>query len=149
MADGHSSVDQISLSPTDLLRLRTAAQARGRLTLDDLKRILPIERLSHEQIGHIVGQLEDAAVDIEIDPALMRPPRNAAPTLNSGFRIASDDEDASYTRARPVAPAREAVTPVPHVPAPPIAGGRRTTALVIAFVLLVCAILGYIASLLM
>jgi hypothetical protein len=149
MADDHANADETSLSPTDLQRLRAAAQARGRLALDDLKRILPIERLSPEQVARVVAQIEDAAIDIEIDLGLMRPSRKAAPTLASGFRLAADGQDAAYAREQPIPPAREAVGPALRTPmlAAPVPDNRRVTAMTIGLVVLVCAILGYIASL--
>jgi len=150
MADGQARMDETSLSPADLQRLRAAAQARGRLTLEDLTRILPIELLSTEQIARVVGQLEDANIDIEIDPALMRSPRKAAPTLGSGFRIAANDQDAEYTRAQPFPPTREVAAPALRVSARdagPVTDNRWTSPLVIGLIVLVCVILGYIASL--
>jgi hypothetical protein len=149
MADGQASVDDTFLSPTDLQRLRAAAQARGRLSLDDLKRTLPIELLSTEQIARVVGELEDAAIDIEIDPTLMRPSHKAAPTLDSGFRIAANDQDAAYTHAQPFPSPRKAAASASRVSArraEPVTDNRWTSPLVIGLIFLVCASLTYIAS---
>ncbi len=146
--DDHTHTAQALLSPIDLQRLRAAAHARGRLTLDDLKRILPIQQLSPGQIARVVAELDDAAIDIEVDPALMRSPRKAAPTPVSGFHLAADDQDAVYGRAQSDPPAREAVGPAPRTPtlAAPASDSRRMTAIAVGLVVLVCAILGYIAS---
>jgi len=150
MVEDHAKLDAPSLSPAGLQRLRAAAQARGRLTLDDLKRIVPIDQLTPEQLARVVGQLDDAAIDVAFDPALMRRPRKPAPTLESGFRIAADGEDADYTRAHQVPLAREAIGPAPRTPAlsAPVPDNRRVTALTVGLVVLVCAVLGYIANLL-
>jgi hypothetical protein len=53
-------------------------RARGSLGAADLREVLPIESLSVEQLAEIISFLQDAGVEVDVDPGLLGPVRAGA-----------------------------------------------------------------------
>ena len=92
---GHSSYE----------RLLELGREQGGLTGHDLQRVLPIDRMSMDELSEVLARLEDAGITVEIDPALFsRAPRN--PVLG---RLNTSTPLRQHTKARvqaPVTPAK-------------------------------------------
>ena len=55
-----------------LNRLIELGRTCGRLTTDDLRRALPIETMSTEELESAIVRLEDVGIEVEIDPTFLR-----------------------------------------------------------------------------
>jgi len=60
-------------------RLVELGRRRGRLTSEDLRTALPVERMAPEDIALVVLELEDAGVDVQVDDNLLARPGSPAP----------------------------------------------------------------------
>jgi hypothetical protein len=54
-------------------RLLQLGKQRGRLTPHDLHQVLDVERLSMDELSHMLERLEQAGVSVEFDTALLAP----------------------------------------------------------------------------
>ena len=67
---------------TDLMSL---ARGRGSLTMEDLQNALPVDRMTEQEMAHVLARLDEAGFDVEIDPTLLLPgnetPATDAPSL--------------------------------------------------------------------
>lgn len=72
---------------TDLISL---AQRRGSLATEDIRRVLPIDRMTVEDLSYVLARLEQAGIDIEIDPSLLLPDDKTA--AKGAAPIAKHDE---------------------------------------------------------
>lgn len=107
---GHSSYE----------RLLELGREQGRLTAHDLQRVLPIGRMSMDELSEVLARLEDAGIPVEIDPALFsRAPRNPAlGSLNTSTTLRQHTE--ARVRA-PVTPAKaDSRSSRPQPPAAPL-----------------------------
>jgi hypothetical protein len=123
MPDAIGRAGDWSLSPGQLRELRAHAGPDGRVTLEALERVVPVEQLSTEALARTVTQLEDAGLEIVLPPELQRPRRGVArpaTTAEAAPEPAADRARApSESGARaampaptaPRAPAREQVDP--------------------------------------
>src|SRR4051812_33829291 len=59
--------------------LTAIGRRQGRLELDDMKRVLPVDRMSADELAEAMARLEDAGIEIDLDPNLLRPRHDAAP----------------------------------------------------------------------
>jgi hypothetical protein len=86
MPDAGAGPSARTLSPVVLEALRTAARQHGHVTVETLGRLLPVDRLSPEDLSRAIAEIEDAGIPIELDAALRRPRRPApiAPVHASG-----------------------------------------------------------------
>jgi hypothetical protein len=60
---------------TDLISL---ARRRGGLSMEDLRRALPVDSMTVEDLSHVLARLDQAGFDLEIDPALLLPDNETA-----------------------------------------------------------------------
>jgi len=59
----------------DNTAMRTLApiqQRRGHVTLEEIKRVFPIDSMTPEEIGRTMTELEEAGIEIEVDKDLLR-----------------------------------------------------------------------------
>ena len=76
MPDAGTGPSARMLSPVVLEALRTAARQHGHVTVETLGRVLPVARLSPEELARTIAEIEDAGIPIEIDRKLQRPRRS-------------------------------------------------------------------------
>jgi len=62
-----------------LVDLIDLARRRGGLTMEDLRKALPIDSMSLEDISHVLTRLDQAGFDLEVDPDLLSPQHTTAP----------------------------------------------------------------------
>lgn len=60
---------------TDLISL---ARRRGSLSMEDIRRALPVESMTVEDLSHVLARLDQAGFDLEIDPTLLLPDNETA-----------------------------------------------------------------------
>jgi hypothetical protein len=68
----------MSLNEATFDRLINLARQRGSVTTNDLREVLPIDQMTVEDISDVITRLEEADVDLEIDPVLLLPTRGIA-----------------------------------------------------------------------
>lgn len=76
-------------------RLEEAGRSKGRLNVEDVADILPLNSMSAAEVAEVVERLERAGIDVELDPVLSRP----HPDSSSG------NADGVVDLAAPAAPA--------------------------------------------
>ena len=76
-------------------RLEEIGRRDGRVSVEDMARVLPLDSMSATEIAQVVDRLERAGIEVDIDPTLTRPHRDAT----------SDNADGVVTMASPAAPA--------------------------------------------
>lgn len=83
-----------------------AGRRGGRLSVEDLGRVLPIDAMSATEVAEVVDRLERGGIDVDVDPALTRPHPDAT----------SGNSDGVVDLASPAAPAISApnVRPTTH-----------------------------------
>ena len=90
-------------------RLVEAGQRRGRLSVEDLRRELPVHAMTPEELAIVVTRLEDAGIAVEIDESLLRP----APGLHA-LPLPPEGEAAPPLSNRSSVHAGDAVGAQPH-----------------------------------
>jgi sigma-70-like protein len=106
---GHSSYER-------LLRL---GKEQGGLTAHDLERVLPIDRMSMDELSDVLARLEDAGIPVEIDPALLSP-ASRNPALGSLDTLTTLPQHTEPRAQDPVTPAKPDIRPSrPQSPAAP------------------------------
>jgi len=60
-------------------RLVELGRRRGRLTSEDLRTALPVERMAAEDIALVVLELEDAGIDVQVEDDLLARPGMPSP----------------------------------------------------------------------
>ena len=73
----------------DLINL---ARQRGGLTMEDLRKALPLDSMSVEDISLVLTRLDKAGVDLEIDPDLLLPENKTAPQDTAAVRTSEQTE---------------------------------------------------------
>lgn len=64
------------MNPTSeaaLDELVSLARRRGGISMEDVRKALPIDSMTVEDIARIVARLDEAGIDLEIDPSLHSP----------------------------------------------------------------------------
>ncbi len=65
---------------------------RGGVDIDDIRRVLPVDTMSIEELSDVLAQLEEAGIPVEIDSVLLTPrhpkmtPREVKPTTEPSRR---------------------------------------------------------------
>jgi hypothetical protein len=126
-------------------RLAALAGRRGTLTIDMLRRVVPVETMPVDELAAIIAALEDRGVTVDIDPALLslgaRPSRPASPTAAAWPR--SEPAPSAPPAPPPVAPLRPAAArPPPRPDAPPQRSAGVTPIVLLA--LLVVIVLAFV-----
>lgn len=62
-----------------LTKLVTGARQRGGISLEDLRKELPVDSMSIEDISVVLARLDEAGFDLDIDPALLSSKHHASP----------------------------------------------------------------------
>lgn len=152
MPDNPFSGDPTPLSPADLQRLRALADGEGRLSTDQLARVTPIDRMRPDAVTRLLIQLEDAGLDVEVDPVLQRPRHSPAQTDRGPPAAALQPEMPLRRAATPAEPPMQGSTLGPHAmghadPAHSAVLRSRNapTAIVIAALVMACLIAGWLA----
>lgn len=60
-----------------LTELISLARRRGSLSMEDLRRALPVDSMTIEDLTHILARLDQAGFDLDIDPTLLGPDNEA------------------------------------------------------------------------
>lgn len=127
--------------------LTAIGRRQGRLGLDDVKRVLPVDRMSAEELAEAMARLEDAGIEVDLDPALLRPRYDAAPPPPAVAAAPAEPAPASPPR-RPAgggAATTRPSGPVHVYPAEPAARASRgpvpADMIVLGVVLAVCVVL--------
>ncbi|MDQ6734012.1 MAG: RNA polymerase sigma factor region1.1 domain-containing protein [Nitrospirota bacterium] len=58
-------------STTAVESLMETGRQRGGLEIDDIRRALPVDAMSIEELADVLARLEEAGISVEIDPALL------------------------------------------------------------------------------
>ena len=90
-----------------------AGRRGGRMSVEELGRILPIDRMSGAEVAEVVDRLERAGIDVDVDPMLTR----RHPDTTAG------NSEGVVDLASPAAPAISAPTVRPTTPADIVAMG--------------------------
>jgi hypothetical protein len=64
---------------TALTELIDRARQRGGISMEDLQSALPLDTMSAEDVAHVLARLDEAGLDLEIDPDLLLPANRTAP----------------------------------------------------------------------
>jgi Sigma-70 factor, region 1.1 len=65
---GTLKMDPHEAALTDLISL---ARLRGSITMEDLRKALPVDSMTVEDLSHALTRLDQAGFDLEIDPTLL------------------------------------------------------------------------------
>lgn len=84
-----------------------AGRRGGRMSVEELGRILPLDSMSATEVAEVVERLEFAGIDVDVDPMLTRPHPDAT----------AGNSDGVVDLARPAAPAISAPGVRPTTPA--------------------------------
>lgn len=69
----------MNLSEAALIELISLARQRGGVSIEDLRKALPIDSMTAEDISHVLARLDEAGFDLEIDPRLLLSEGKTAP----------------------------------------------------------------------
>ena len=74
----------MSVNEATLTELINLARQRGSISMEDLRKALPIDSMTFEDISDVLVRLDEAGFDLEGDPVLLLPegktvPKNAVP----------------------------------------------------------------------
>lgn len=61
-----------------LTELISLARRRGSLAMEDLRRALPVDSMTIEDLSRVLTRLDQAGFDLDIDPALLGPDNETA-----------------------------------------------------------------------
>jgi hypothetical protein len=81
---------------SDLVSL---ARRSGGLTMEDIRRALPVDSMTEEEIAHVIARLDEAGFDIEVDPILLLPDNQIA--VHSVTPAAKRDETTEVSETMP------------------------------------------------
>ena len=66
-------------------------RTNGRITTEDVRRVVPIGLVPLEEIASLILQLEEAGIELDLDPALLRPgPGRPVPLRPVGTQAHTD-----------------------------------------------------------
>ncbi|AWN49299.1 hypothetical protein DK419_25560 [Methylobacterium terrae] len=122
---------QAAFDRTTLDRLIALGRSRGGLTPDDLRRALPVDRMSAEDIALVLIELEEAGVPVDPDEVLLQQGRPLPPAGAIRLPEPPPPEAAAPTPESPPA-ATAASAPAPRRAAPGPARGGAHRAVVLA-----------------
>ena len=134
---------QAAFDRTTLDRLVALGKSQGGLTPDDLRRALPVDRMSAEDIALVLIELEEAGISVDPDEALLTsgrplPPAGAVRLPESGAAEAAlpAAEPTKTTTAASAPETRAATPPKPQGGAHRAVVWAGVAALVLALVVL-------------
>lgn len=133
---------QAAFDRTTLDQLVALGRSRGELTPDDLRRALPVDRMSAEDIALVLIELEEAGIAVDPDEILLQ--GGGTPLPAGAIRL---PEPPAPTPAAPVAEpptaaAAAATAAAPdRVPPPPARGGAHRAVILAGLAALALAVL--------
>lgn len=68
----------MNLNEADLIELTSLARQGGSISMEDLRKVLPIDSMTAEDLSHVLARLDEAGFELAIDPTLLRPEDNMA-----------------------------------------------------------------------
>jgi hypothetical protein len=69
----------MTIDEANLTKLLADARQRGSVSLEDLRKELPIDSMAIEDISVVLARLDEAGFDLDIDPALLSSTHHAPP----------------------------------------------------------------------
>ncbi|AWB20731.1 hypothetical protein DA075_07190 [Methylobacterium currus] len=116
---------QAAFDRATLDRLVTLGRSQGGLTPDDLRRALPVDRMSAEDIAMVLIELEEAGIPVDPDDSLLsgRPLPPAGTVRLPEPEPKPAEGAAPALESPPAATAAPAPAPRPRAAAPGPAGG--------------------------
>lgn len=63
----------MAIDETAYTRLEEIGRRERRVTTDDMRRLLPIDRMSSADLAGVIERLERAGIEVDVDPVLLRP----------------------------------------------------------------------------
>jgi hypothetical protein len=82
-------------------RLLQLGKQQGGLTPHDLHQVLDVERLSMDELSHMLERLEHAGVSVEFDPALLAPASGRADLAQRPNTDLTEDRELPFTTRAP------------------------------------------------
>lgn len=70
---------EVTIDEAILTELVAGARQRGSISLEDLRKELPVDSMTIEDISVVLARLDEAGFDLDIDPALLSSPHHASP----------------------------------------------------------------------
>ena len=141
-SDRNLDTDLFGAALSDLISL---ARRRGSLTMEDLQKALPVNSMTEQEIAHVLARLDEAGIDVEIDPTLLLPgnvtPATGAPSLAKRGETEAHEPMPGGSQ-QPASLAASAGTPVPEIHTAPNANPAAAASMlpwIIAFVIVVIA----------
>ncbi|GJD63587.1 RNA polymerase sigma factor region1.1 domain-containing protein [Methylobacterium frigidaeris] len=120
---------QAAFDRATLDRLVTLGRSQGGLTPDDLRRALPVDRMSAEDIAMVLIELEEAGISVDPDEALLQAGRPLPPS--GTVRLPEPKAvEAAAPAIESLPAATAAPTPGPRPAPPPAARGGAHRAVV-------------------
>jgi hypothetical protein len=71
---------EMNLHEAAVIDLINLGRRRGGLTMEDLRKVLPISSMTTDEITHALARLDEAGVDVAVDATLFLPMEKAAVT---------------------------------------------------------------------
>ncbi|MEE8627105.1 MULTISPECIES: RNA polymerase sigma factor region1.1 domain-containing protein [Methylobacterium] len=123
---------QAAFDRTTLDRLIALGRSRGELTPDDLRRALPVDRMSAEDIALVLIELEEAGIAVDPDEILLQ--GGGTPLPAGAIRLPEPPVPAPAAPVvePPPAAATAATTSAPDRVSPPPARGGAHRAVILA-----------------
>ncbi len=121
-----------------LAKIVELGRPQGVLSTEDLQNVLPIDRMSDEDLARTIAYLEEEGIEIALDPDLLTVAPRSAPEirdteiLNQRVHGLRTDSDALAYLQRDL--------PKPHFHSNPPAQGRSATLSVLLAALIVCGV---------
>lgn len=69
---------EVTIDEAILTEVVTAARQRGSISLEDLRKELPLDSMTIEDISVVLARLDEAGFDLDIDPALLSSTHHAS-----------------------------------------------------------------------
>ena len=63
----------MAIDETAVSRLHDIGRRQGRISAEELGRILPVDRMAPGDIARVVERLESAGIEVDLDPSLLAP----------------------------------------------------------------------------
>ena len=144
------------ISRDTLDRLIATGRSQGGLTSEDLRRALPIDAMSPEDLALVVVHLEEEGVPVELDESLLGLTRAdgrspGAGTDGGGIVLSPAEGAETFSRSRPSGaseplPSPEVSVLEPSPPLDPRSGTNPRVAVIVGLVLLAIAALGIVLA---
>jgi hypothetical protein len=141
---GQTSQDEPRVTdlPTDIERVLAIGRKRGSLTVAELNRLLPVERMAPEEIARVIARIEEAGIAVEVDDEELTKPAPGQPSreMPGGVDLGPQPPDRAVPAARsvsaPLAGGGAAAPPPARMPRWPFMLVALAIAIAVAFSML-------------